>query len=348
MKTVEEYIRKHLPYSFGLVFDGWTTAGVHYVGLFAVFTATDSLPEGRVLLALSPLEDESDLSAQSMSDFLADTLCEFSRPWASVLFVVGDNCSVNQYLGDNGGIPFVGCASHRYNLAVQMFLEDHKYLINKANKLMLKLSTVKGRACLASVTGVNPKIKNETRWSSAMKMLKRCDKLIPALRQLSTKNAVKCGVDKLMLSAAEAMEVSELLKDLQKLDSVTVELQSETLTMLDARELFEHTIESFPSMNKYLCANASIVNNAVFERAVVKLQSVRKLTAAEKAASVRLLSPITNDLATNDNKESSDDEDNISFAQQALKRRRLTGPKEMYIDTNFIPPTSNICERLFS
>ncbi|KAF4145517.1 hypothetical protein GN958_ATG05320 [Phytophthora infestans] len=144
------------------------------------------------------------------------------------------------------------------------------------------------------------------------------------------------------------MEVSELLKDLRKLDSVTVELQSETLTMLDARELFEYTIEIFPSMKKYLSANASIVNNAVFERVLVKLQSGRKLTAAEKAASVRLLSPIPNDLAANDNKKSSDDEDNISFAEQALKRRRLTGPKETYIDTNFTPPTSNICERLFS
>ncbi|KAF4041644.1 hypothetical protein GN244_ATG06161 [Phytophthora infestans] len=181
-----------------------------------------------------------------------------------------------------------------------------------------------------------------------MKMLNRCDKRIPALRQLSTKNAVKCGVNKLILSAAEAMEVSELLKDLRKLDSVTVELQSETLTMLDARELFEHTIESFPSMKKFLSANASIVNSAVFERAVVRLQTGRKLTAAEMAASARLFSPITNDRASNDEKESSDDEDNISFAQQALKRRRLTGPKETYIDTNFIPPTSNICERLFS
>ncbi|KAF4133661.1 hypothetical protein GN958_ATG16998 [Phytophthora infestans] len=148
-----------------------------------------------------------------------------------------------------------------------------------------------------------------------MKMLNRCDKRIPALRQLSTKNAVKCGVNKLILSAAEAMEVSELLKDLRKLDSVTVELQSETLTMLDARELFEHTIESFPSMKKFLSANASIVNSAVFERAVVRLQTGRKLTAAEMAASARLFSPITNDRASNDEKESSDDEDNISFAQ---------------------------------
>ncbi|KAG3111912.1 hypothetical protein PI124_g9492 [Phytophthora idaei] len=39
---------------------------------------------------------------------------------------------------------------------------------------------------------------------------------------MDTKDAVKCGAGKLMLTASEAMEVSELLKDLVKLDSLTV------------------------------------------------------------------------------------------------------------------------------
>ena len=41
MKKVEVDIRESLPYSFGLVFDGWTTAEVHYVGRFAVFHEKD-------------------------------------------------------------------------------------------------------------------------------------------------------------------------------------------------------------------------------------------------------------------------------------------------------------------
>ncbi|KAG2866260.1 hypothetical protein PC113_g3008 [Phytophthora cactorum] len=106
-------------------------------------TRVCTIPAGRVLLAFSPLEDESGLSAQSLSDFIADTLSEFERPWSSVLFVVGDNCSVNQYLGDNGGIRFIGCANHRFNLAVQLFLEEHSVLIDRANKLMRKIAPVK-------------------------------------------------------------------------------------------------------------------------------------------------------------------------------------------------------------
>jgi len=40
--------------------------------------------------------------------------------------------------------------------------------------------------------------------------------------------------------------------------------------------------------------------------------------------------------------------DGESFAQQAFKRRRLARPTDLFIDTEFVPPTSNICERLFS
>ncbi|KAG2808954.1 hypothetical protein PC118_g22295 [Phytophthora cactorum] len=259
------------------------------------------------------------MSSQSLSDFIAGTLSEFERPWSSVLFVVGDNYSVNQYLGDNGGIPFTGCAIRRLNLAVQLYLEEHSVLIDRANKLMWKPATVKGRGCLGKVTVPHPKFKNETRWSSTRKILERCDKLIPCLRQMDTKDAVKCGADKLMLTASEAMVVSELLKDLVKLDSVTVALQSESLTMSEVRDLFDHSISKYPAMKKYLSSNASILNNPVLEQVI---------TGKEESG---------------DEKESQ-----VSFAQQALKRRRLTGPSEVYVDTAFILPTSNICERLFS
>ncbi|KAF1782528.1 hypothetical protein GQ600_2778 [Phytophthora cactorum] len=176
---------------------------------------------------------------------------------------------------------------------------------------MWKPATVKGRGCLGKVTVPHPKFKNETRWSSTRKILERCDKLIPCLRQMDTKDAVKCGADKLMLTASEAMVVSELLKDLVKLDSVTVALQSESLTMSEVRDLFDHSISKYPAMKKYLSSNASILNNPVLERAKYEL-----LASATEV--------ITGKEESGDEKESQ-----VSFAQQALKRRRLTGPSEV-------------------
>ncbi|KAE8998979.1 hypothetical protein PF005_g15672, partial [Phytophthora fragariae] len=125
------------------------------------------------------------------------------------------------------------------------------------------------------------------------------------------------------------MELSKLVKDLTKLDSVTVALQDEELTMLQVRDLFDHTIAKYPIMKKYLCTNAAIINNAPFERALVKLQSGRKLTPVEREASARLLAPAVEETSLSEE----DSESEETFAQLALKRRRLAGPADIYIDT---------------
>lgn len=36
-QRVEERVARELPSSFGLVMDGWTSSGRHYVAIFAVF-----------------------------------------------------------------------------------------------------------------------------------------------------------------------------------------------------------------------------------------------------------------------------------------------------------------------
>ena len=43
-----------------------------------------------------------------------------------------------------------------------------------------------------------------------------------------------------------------------------------------------------------------------------------------------------------------DNGENMNFAKRLLKRRRLSTETHDYIDLSFIPPTSNIVERLFS
>ncbi|KAG4227076.1 hypothetical protein PC116_g24528 [Phytophthora cactorum] len=75
-----------------------------------------------VLLAFCPRGDEEDLGAQSLLDLIAETLSTFDRTWESVLFMIGDNCSVNQAIGRKlGALPIIGCASHRVQLVVNDF-----------------------------------------------------------------------------------------------------------------------------------------------------------------------------------------------------------------------------------
>ncbi|KAG6949354.1 hypothetical protein JG688_00014662, partial [Phytophthora aleatoria] len=138
-----------------------------------------------LLLAFSPVDDEEDLGAQSLFDLIADTLSRFQRPWESVLFMVGDNCSVNQYIGRRiGAIPLIGCARHRFNLAMNDFLAPDKPLLTRVHAVMKRLTTIKCRAMLRKLTHLAPVMRNATRWSSVYAMVKRYTELMPFLLKI--------------------------------------------------------------------------------------------------------------------------------------------------------------------
>ena len=82
-------------------------------------------------------------SVDDMGDYMIDVLAEYSRKLSDLEFLTGDNCAVNQSLAVNlqttslGSyiLPLVGSASHRLNLAVQMFYEDPS---SKSSKIARK------------------------------------------------------------------------------------------------------------------------------------------------------------------------------------------------------------------
>ena len=62
-----------------------------------------------------------------------------------LLFMVCDNAKVVIHTANLLDVYFIGCASHRFNLAVQSFLddEDRMNILNKVDDLMSKLKTLK-------------------------------------------------------------------------------------------------------------------------------------------------------------------------------------------------------------
>lgn len=167
----EKIIALSLPDSFGIIIDGWTDGSTHYVAVFACFSVEDkpSYP----LLAISPLFDETNMGAESHRAFIGDVLDLFGKSIDSLKFLVADNAPVNTRLADLLGVPFVGCASHRFNLAVKRYIEDNEQSISMINSLMLKLRNVKQAGKLRRSTTLEPVTRNATRWSSTYKMLKR-------------------------------------------------------------------------------------------------------------------------------------------------------------------------------
>jgi hypothetical protein len=147
---VEKSIAEQLPGKFGLLFDGWTAGTVHYVALFASYVNNAGIQKEH-LLALAPLITEEELGAQQHIEFIEATLALYSKTLSNVVVLIADNCNTNRKISNNLAIPLLGCASHRFNLAVNKWINDHpRYyqILEKIHGLMMQLCNLKNAARL--------------------------------------------------------------------------------------------------------------------------------------------------------------------------------------------------------
>ncbi|OWZ12041.1 hypothetical protein PHMEG_00014854 [Phytophthora megakarya] len=125
--AAEARVAEKLLASFGIVLDGITFNGRHFIAIFAVsnnpemchgdvaddsseyYSDTDCFTRRFLLLAFCPLDVKEDLGAQSLFDLIADTFSRYNKPWKAVHYMVADNCDVNQYIGNcEGAFPMIG------------------------------------------------------------------------------------------------------------------------------------------------------------------------------------------------------------------------------------------------
>ena len=100
------------------------------------------------MLVLSPLLVEADFSANAHIDFFESTLELYRIPIQQIQFIVGDNCSTNKAMARKMDIPMIGCASHRFNLAMKLIFNRNELILDKVNNLMVKLKTLKNLGVL--------------------------------------------------------------------------------------------------------------------------------------------------------------------------------------------------------
>ena len=85
--------------------------------------------------------------------------------------MIGDNYPTNKLLARLLHVNIIGCASHRFNLAVIKIIDEYETLITKIHNLMTKLLTLNNSAKLRKQTKLRPLTKNITRWSSIYSMV---------------------------------------------------------------------------------------------------------------------------------------------------------------------------------
>lgn len=327
-KEIEIKMQAILPPKFGLIFDGWSCGSDHYVAVFACF-AVENIQK-IYLLAFQPIPDYEALfsgeayrlDAQAHMEYIRSTLCLYNRTLEDLLFMVGDNCSTNKLLSRLCGCPFIGCASHRLNLAAKSFLAPYELLLKKIQGLMSKLSTPKQSAKLRRTTALQPIKRNLTRWSSTFEMVRR---LITIIEFVDRED------DELLENIPSRLELGNLntlFTDMEIFEQVTKRIQSSDIDLLVVRKLFDKLILRFPATAEHLAPDALIVESNDFESGLCELlRGGGSLTDSQ----IEALLQFAKIGADHDN----------SFVNEALN---ITN----YVDVKYIPPTSNYAERFFS
>lgn len=329
---IENALKNELPQRFGLLIDGWSEGTTHYYGLFAAYT------EGTVhyqrFLTIAPPLDETAYGAESQASFIVDTVEAYNRTKNSILFLVGDNTNTNPATAAKLDVPFIGCASHRFNLAVQSYLDTYDEITSSINNLMKSLSNIKKAGKLRLKTDLEPVTKNVTRWSSTYSMVERFFQLKQHLDQTD--------IDLLqhIPSGPQVVQLESLRKDLKTFEKVTKRLQLADISLLDVRLLFDEVIKSYPSMSSRLETDASIVRYPYFESGICKVIDGQEENLCLEES--ELLRPFLLEII--DLSESNTETEDL--VQRALKKRKTK--TTLYKDLSFIPPTSNVVERCFS
>lgn len=142
----------------------------------------------------------------------------------------------------------------------------------------------------------------------------------------------------LMPDGRSLIALQLLRNDLDQLEDVTKALQHSEMTMLSVRYIFDEVVKTFPDTKHFLGKGAIIVKSPPFEDGICKIMK------GDHATLDSIQKVIFRSFQKCENNSSIPANDTI--LDRAFKKVKTT--ESPYIDLSFIPPTSNVCERLFS
>ena len=132
----------------------------------------------------------------------------------------------------------------------RLWAEDGKFyaITQKIRKLHVALRTLKNTYKLSARGSVMPHLDQETRWSSMFKMVKSNH----ALNDILPTCAFDLETRRLFLTELEKEEAFELQEFLEKIESVSKEIQRDDPlknNLYTVRVLFDRLIRDFPEVN---------------------------------------------------------------------------------------------------
>ena len=381
-------IKRSLPTTFGIIFDGWSCDGEHYIGIFATWVRDkdDTVVRRLIACGVQELPDNPEsaanfgFTAEDIGDYFFDVLALYDRDYACIEFVTGDNAYVNSAFctkleawilretGIRRCVPLVGCASHKLNLAVQLLCSDPDWseAIDTVHTLMCSLRSLKNRVKLAVVTKAAPEVRNDTRWRSVYLMLKKYLKLVE-----ETDNFRLCAFDRvtrgLIPDNLESHEDDEhqtvfstvklIVKTLKKFDEVCLWLQKDDpseVKMSRVRFFFDRLISEYPVLRQHLGKDSSLVHCPDFDNAIVKIQLAcdqGKHTvqlSTSERSAVAIFALNLGDSANDRHSDIREEDESFIEAGKLEYDGKRAKKQPAFKSSLHVAPTSNVVERLFS
>lgn len=156
--------------------------------------------------------------------------------WVGAL--CGDNCTTNWSFAKIVGWPSIGCASHCYNLAVQVLIKADEDIFAQVHAVMVKLSNIIPSAKLREQTHIKQKVNNATRWAQCFTCWNVINNFWPFLRLLELDD-----INEMLPKPSVNKNIESTFEILGELDSVTAALRSHDLTLAEGRSYFDTVVE---------------------------------------------------------------------------------------------------------
>ena len=350
---------------YTILMDGWSSGTDHYVAIIAGFVCPRTNEYKEALLAIQPTLEASNLGADAHIALFESTLQLYNLKKETLVCIIGDNCATNKAISKRWKIPLVGCASHRFNLAVRKWIEEQPGLpeaLTRLATLMGKARNVVPAAKLRTVQEAHNRDvvgackNNTTRWSSYMDMAERYLKIKADLEKVD-------DLDPFLLNKKEVLKIKDAHNPhfiLMKTITKALQLQEGTLQL--ARHLFDGLLndedEEYICMHEYLSPASDFVLCPDFETGICKIINGEVLTPSEAKACSKLLK---RDVSQGSGPDDDSDIEGLTTMEKierqvmAFAKKQKTShpvkatPASIYVDVGLlIRPTSNACERLFS
>jgi hypothetical protein len=147
---------------------------------------------------------------------------------------------------------------------------------------MKKASTLKVAAKLRDLTSFCAVRENDTRWSSTFQMVQR-------FLNIEKEMSVVVELLSLLPNHLEIAYLREAFESLKKFDSITVMLQCEGMSFVESREIFDLFLTDYPNFAHCISDDALIVENELFEKAMMRIARSLPLSDELEAVVVPLL-----------------------------------------------------------